>query len=43
VIKEKGGISCVDDQNEMVLGLPVAGLMTTEDGYAVDGKIFGNG
>lgn len=38
VIKEKGGISCVDDRNEMVLGLPVAGLMTTEDGYAVAEK-----
>ena len=35
VIKEKGGISCVSDQEEQVLGLPVAGLMSTEDPYWV--------
>jgi adenine deaminase len=45
VIKEKGGISCVDltpalskgegERKEIVLGLPVAGLMSTVDGYKV--------
>ncbi|MBS1591693.1 MAG: adenine deaminase, partial [Bacteroidetes bacterium] len=35
VIKEKGGVSAVSNNKEMVLGLPVAGLMTTEDGYKV--------
>lgn len=35
VIDEKGGISAVSDQKEMVLGLPVAGLMSNEDGYKI--------
>jgi adenine deaminase len=35
VIKEKGGISSVSNEKEMVLGLPVAGLMSNEDGYKV--------
>jgi adenine deaminase len=35
VIKEKGGISCVDQDASMVLGLPVAGLMSDKDGYFV--------
>ncbi len=35
VIKEKGGISCVTANDEMVLGLPVAGLMSDRDGYDV--------
>ena len=35
VIKESGGISCVDGENSLVLGLPVAGLMSANDGYAV--------
>jgi len=35
VIKERGGISAVCGQTEMVLGLPVAGLMSNEDGYKV--------
>jgi adenine deaminase len=35
VIQEKGGISCVNKQEEKVLGLPVAGLMSTEDPYVV--------
>ncbi|MDB5277971.1 MAG: adenine deaminase [Ferruginibacter sp.] len=36
VIKEKGGISAVSDNGpDMVLGLPVAGLMSNEDGYTV--------
>ena len=35
VIKERGGVSSVSDQKEMVLGLPVAGLMSNDDGYKV--------
>lgn len=35
VIKEQGGVSSVSDENAMVLGLPVAGLMSNEDGYKV--------
>lgn len=35
VIKQKGGISAVSDGIEMVLPLPVAGLMSTEDGFKV--------
>lgn len=35
VIQEKGGVSAVSNQKEMVLGLPVAGLMSADDGYKV--------
>ncbi len=35
VIAEKGGVSCVSHVAEMVLALPVAGLMSNEDGYKV--------
>ncbi len=35
VIAQRGGISCVSDDTEMVLGLPVAGLMSQENGYDV--------
>jgi adenine deaminase len=35
VIKERGGVSAVTNENQMVLGLPVAGLMSNEDGYKV--------
>jgi len=35
VIQERGGVSVVDGELESVLGLPVAGLMSTEDGYQV--------
>jgi adenine deaminase len=38
VIKEQGGVSAVSNAKEMVLGLPVAGLMSNEDGYAVAKK-----
>jgi len=31
----KGGVSCVSDDVEMVVPLPVAGLMSNEDGYHV--------
>ena len=35
VIAHKGGISCTAGDQEIVLPLPVAGLMSTDDGYAV--------
>ena len=35
VIAERGGISCVSGSKSMVLPLPVAGLMSTDDGYEV--------
>jgi len=34
VIKERGGVSCVGN-NDLILPLPVAGLMSNEDGYNV--------
>ena len=39
--KKKGGISVVTDSGESVLGLPVAGLMSNEDGYEVAEKYTG--
>lgn len=35
VIQEKGGVSAVGTQGQHVLGLPVAGLMSANDGYQV--------
>ncbi|HMG82207.1 MAG TPA: adenine deaminase [Ferruginibacter sp.] len=35
VIKEQGGISAVSSAASLVLGLPVAGLMSNDDGYKV--------
>jgi adenine deaminase len=35
VIAERGGVSCVNDSTAKVLGLPVAGLMSADDGYKV--------
>lgn len=35
VIAEQGGVSCVSEQTSLVLPLPVAGLMSAEDGYNV--------
>jgi adenine deaminase len=35
VIAQKGGVSAVNGDEEKVLPLPVAGLMSTEDGYEV--------
>ncbi len=35
IIEAKGGVSCVDENKELLLPLPVAGLMSAEDGYAV--------
>ncbi|RTL58922.1 MAG: adenine deaminase [Sphingobacteriales bacterium] len=35
VIEANGGVSCVDGDKEMILSLPVAGLMSNEDGYKI--------
>jgi len=35
VIEQQGGVSCVSPQASLVLPLPVAGLMSAEDGYKV--------
>jgi adenine deaminase len=35
VIAQKGGISCVNNEGQEVLGLPVAGLMSIQDPYIV--------
>ncbi len=35
VIKERGGVSAVSNTSAAVLGLPVAGLMSNDDGYKV--------
>jgi len=35
VIEQQGGISAVDNEKQMVLALPVAGLMSNDDGYKV--------
>jgi adenine deaminase len=35
VIEKQGGVSAVTNKKEMILGLPVAGLMSNEDGYKI--------
>ncbi len=35
IIKEKGGVSCVSNSDKKILPLPVAGLMSADDGYKV--------
>jgi len=35
VIHEKGGISCVNGNEQKIIGLPVAGLMSTQDPYQI--------
>ncbi|MFT3979937.1 MAG: adenine deaminase [Ferruginibacter sp.] len=35
IIEKQGGVSAVGNDKEMVLALPVAGLMSAEDGYKV--------
>jgi len=35
ITKEKGGVSCVSSKKEMILPLPIAGLMSNEDGYKI--------
>ena len=35
IIRAKGGVSVVSEANEQLLPLPVAGLMSADDGYKV--------
>jgi adenine deaminase len=35
VIQTQGGVSCVLSQKELIVALPIAGLMSNEDGYQV--------
>ena len=35
IIEHRGGVSCVNENVEMIVPLPVAGLMSNEDGYHV--------
>lgn len=35
IIEHRGGVSCVKDNFELIVPLPVAGLMSNEDGYHV--------
>ena len=35
IIHERGGVSCVIEKEKMVIGLPVGGLMSTNDGFSV--------
>lgn len=35
IIETQGGISCVSDQGKKILALPVAGLMSNENGFSV--------
>lgn len=35
IIEKQGGASCVNGNEEMILPLPVAGLMSNEDGYKI--------
>lgn len=35
VIRERGGVSCVDGQQEHVLALPIGGLMSADEGHRV--------
>ena len=35
IIHENGGVSCVIEKEEMVIGLPVGGLMSINDGFSV--------
>ncbi|MGZ3910367.1 MAG: adenine deaminase C-terminal domain-containing protein, partial [Flavisolibacter sp.] len=38
IIESKGGISCTGGEQENILPLPVAGLMSQEDGYEIAAK-----
>ena len=38
IIEQQGGISCINPKNQLIVGLPVAGLMSMEDGYEVAKK-----
>lgn len=39
IIKEKGGVCAVTEEDEVVLGLPVAGIMSNKDGWKT-GKLY---
>lgn len=38
IIQHKGGVSLYNDDNEMIVPLPVGGLMSNEDGYKIAGQ-----
>lgn len=38
IIEQQGGISCINHKNQLIVSLPVAGLMSLEDGYEVAKK-----
>jgi adenine deaminase len=38
IVREKGGVSAVADNSQMILPLPVGGIMSAEDGYDVARK-----
>jgi len=38
IIAHQGGVSCIDNHNELILPLPVAGLMSNGDGYEIASK-----
>lgn len=38
IIQQKGGISAVNDKDSKIIPLPVAGLMSDEDGYSIAKK-----
>lgn len=38
IVQQKGGVSCVGNNADIILPLPVAGLMSMEDGYLVAEK-----
>ena len=35
VIRKSGGVSCASETDDLVVGLPVAGLMSTDDGFDI--------
>jgi adenine deaminase len=35
IIKERGGVSCVNGKIEKVVGLPIGGLMSAADGFLI--------
>ena len=35
IIQSQGGISCVSKTESIIIGLPIAGLMSDKDGYEV--------
>ncbi len=41
IVKEGGGLSAVSKDRKMILSLPIAGLMSEQDGYQVAGEYTG--